>query len=81
MSGFQVRRLGRIMEPERGNPCELEGVLNPAAVRGPEAPVVHEGDHTGGSDDQPIAWVDERRGRLLSGASGPGEIHGWPISG
>ena len=34
MSGFQLQRLGRIMEPEAGNAQEAEGVLNPAAVRG-----------------------------------------------
>ncbi len=36
MSGFQLQRLGQIMEPEPGNPQEIEGVLNPAAVRGPD---------------------------------------------
>jgi predicted GH43/DUF377 family glycosyl hydrolase len=36
MSGFQLRRLGMLMEPEPGNPHEIEGVLNPAAVRGPD---------------------------------------------
>ncbi len=35
MSDFQVLRLGQIMEPQLGNPFEAEGVLNPAAVRGP----------------------------------------------
>src|SRR4029079_19575506 len=34
MAGFQLRRLGLVMEPEPGNPLEAEGVLNPAAVRG-----------------------------------------------
>ena len=34
MSGFQLQRLGLVMEPESGNPHEVEGVLNPAAVRG-----------------------------------------------
>ena len=34
MSGFQLHRLGIVMEPEPGNPMEAEGVLNPAAVRG-----------------------------------------------
>jgi predicted GH43/DUF377 family glycosyl hydrolase len=34
MSGFQMRRLGSIMGPEPGDPREVEGVLNPAAVRG-----------------------------------------------
>src|SRR5207244_7700509 len=33
MAGFQLKRLGLIMEPEPGNPLEAEGVLNPAAVR------------------------------------------------
>jgi beta-1,2-mannobiose phosphorylase / 1,2-beta-oligomannan phosphorylase len=36
MSGFQLKRLGLIMEPEPGNPREVEGVLNPAGVRGPD---------------------------------------------
>jgi predicted GH43/DUF377 family glycosyl hydrolase len=36
MSGFKLKRLGMIMEPEPGNPREIEGVLNPAAVRGPD---------------------------------------------
>ena len=36
MSGFQLQRIGQIMEPEPGNPLEIEGVLNPAAVRGPD---------------------------------------------
>ena len=36
MSGFQLQRLGLIMEPEPGSPQEVEGVLNPAAVRGPD---------------------------------------------
>ena len=36
MSGFTLRRLGMVMEPEPGNPQEVEGVLNPAAVRGPD---------------------------------------------
>jgi predicted GH43/DUF377 family glycosyl hydrolase len=34
MNGFTLRRLGILMEPEPGNPLEVEGVLNPAAVRG-----------------------------------------------
>src|ERR1700681_3309558 len=36
MSGFKLKRLGMVMEPEPGNPQEIEGVLNPAAVRGPD---------------------------------------------
>ncbi len=36
MSEFKMRRLGIVMEPEPGNPLEVEGVLNPAAVRGPD---------------------------------------------
>lgn len=36
MSGFQLQRLGMIMEPEPGNALEVEGVLNPAVVRGPD---------------------------------------------
>jgi len=36
MSAFQLQRLGMLMEPEPGNPMEIEGVLNPAAARGPD---------------------------------------------
>jgi beta-1,2-mannobiose phosphorylase / 1,2-beta-oligomannan phosphorylase len=36
MSGFKLQRLGLLMEPEPGNPQEVEGVLNPAAARGPD---------------------------------------------
>src|ERR1019366_5941636 len=36
MSGFKLKRLGIIMEAEPGNPHEVEGVLNPGAVRGPD---------------------------------------------
>src|ERR1700728_4379469 len=36
MIGLKLRRLGQIMEPEPGNPLEVEGTLNPAAVRGPD---------------------------------------------
>jgi predicted GH43/DUF377 family glycosyl hydrolase len=36
MSGFELQRIGMIMEPEPGNPREVEGVLNPGAVRGPD---------------------------------------------
>lgn len=36
MSEIKLKRLGQIMEPEPGNPMEVEGVLNPAAARGPD---------------------------------------------
>jgi predicted GH43/DUF377 family glycosyl hydrolase len=36
MSGFQLQRLGMLMEPQANNPWEVEGVLNPAAARGPD---------------------------------------------
>jgi predicted GH43/DUF377 family glycosyl hydrolase len=36
MAGFQLKRLGLIMEPEPGNSLEVEGTLNPAGVRGPD---------------------------------------------
>ena len=36
MSGFKLQRLGILMEPQPGNPQEVEGVLNPAAARGPD---------------------------------------------
>lgn len=34
MGGLKLQRMGVIMEPEHGNPMEVEGTLNPAAVRG-----------------------------------------------
>ena len=36
MNGFQLQRLGVVMEPEPGNSMEVEGVLNPASARGPD---------------------------------------------
>jgi predicted GH43/DUF377 family glycosyl hydrolase len=36
MSGLTLQRLGIVMEPEPGNPLEIEGVLNPGAIRGPD---------------------------------------------
>jgi beta-1,2-mannobiose phosphorylase / 1,2-beta-oligomannan phosphorylase len=36
MNEFRLKRLGLLMEPEPGNPQEIEGVLNPAAARGPD---------------------------------------------
>ncbi|MEQ1613759.1 MAG: glycosidase [Hyphomicrobiaceae bacterium] len=36
MSSFQLKRLGIVMEPEAGNPMEVDGVLNPASARGPD---------------------------------------------
>ncbi len=36
MSDFKIKRLGLLMEPEPGNPHEVEGTLNPAAVRAPD---------------------------------------------
>lgn len=36
MIPFQLQRLGTLMEPEPGNEMEVEGVLNPAATRGPD---------------------------------------------
>jgi hypothetical protein len=36
MSGFELQRLGVLMEPQLGDPHEAEGVLNPAAARGPD---------------------------------------------
>ncbi len=36
MSSLKLQRLGQIMKPEAGNPMEVEGVLNPAAARGPD---------------------------------------------
>src|ERR1700731_3735179 len=36
MAGFQLKRLGLMIAPEPGNPLEVEGVLNPAGVRGPD---------------------------------------------
>jgi beta-1,2-mannobiose phosphorylase / 1,2-beta-oligomannan phosphorylase len=36
MTGLVVRRLGTLMEPDPARPEEVEGVLNPAVVRGPD---------------------------------------------
>lgn len=36
MEGLQMHRIGIIMRPEPGNHMEIEGVLNPAAIRGPD---------------------------------------------
>ena len=36
MSGFELQRFAMLMEPQPGNPQEAEGVLNPAAARGPD---------------------------------------------
>ncbi len=36
MGGLQLKRLGIVMKPQPGNPLEVEGVLNPAAARGPD---------------------------------------------
>jgi predicted GH43/DUF377 family glycosyl hydrolase len=36
LSGLKLKRLGILMEPQPGNPEEVEGVLNPAATRGPD---------------------------------------------
>jgi len=36
MSGFKLRRLGVVMEPQPGNMMETEGVLNPGVARGPD---------------------------------------------
>ena len=36
VTGFKLQRLGMLMEPEPGNRQEIEGVLNPAVVRGPD---------------------------------------------
>jgi predicted GH43/DUF377 family glycosyl hydrolase len=36
MPDLELRRMGTIMQPEPGNPHEIEGVLNPAAARGPD---------------------------------------------
>ena len=36
MMPFELERLGILMEPDPGNPHEVEGVLNPGAARGPD---------------------------------------------
>lgn len=33
---YTLRRVGTIMEPQKGNPLEVEGVLNPATAWGPD---------------------------------------------
>jgi predicted GH43/DUF377 family glycosyl hydrolase len=36
MSGLKLKRLGLIMKPQQRNSLEVEGVMNPAAARGPD---------------------------------------------
>jgi beta-1,2-mannobiose phosphorylase / 1,2-beta-oligomannan phosphorylase len=36
MSDYQMQRLGLMLESQASNPYEVEGILNPAAVRGPD---------------------------------------------
>ena len=36
MSGLKLQRLEMVIEPVPGNPQEVEGILNPAAARGPD---------------------------------------------
>ncbi len=36
MGALKLQRIGQIMKPEPGNPLEVDGVLNPAAVRSPD---------------------------------------------
>ena len=36
MRSFQLQRLGIVMTPEKDDPREIEGVLNPGAARGPD---------------------------------------------
>ncbi len=36
MTDLRLQRIGLVMKPEAGNPMETEGILNPAAVRGPD---------------------------------------------
>ncbi len=36
MPDFKLKRIAMIMEPQPGNPNEVEGVLNPAAIRAPD---------------------------------------------
>jgi len=36
MNGLQLKRLGVVMERDPGNSQEAQGVLNPAAARGPD---------------------------------------------
>ncbi len=36
MSPFRLRPLDLVIEPQADNPYEVEGVLNPAAARGPD---------------------------------------------
>src|SRR5690625_7452048 len=36
MIPFKLHRICTIMEPEKGNELEVEGVLNPAVARGPD---------------------------------------------
>jgi hypothetical protein len=70
MNGFKLQRLGMVMEPEPGNPQEVEGVLNPVARSGPDGELTSASDwpawraltcwmfcHLGGIADSPQAKV------------------------
>ncbi|MCO5947514.1 hypothetical protein [Mucilaginibacter flavidus] len=52
MDGFNLKRIGIIMRPEPGNELEIKGVLNPAAIRGPDGdlylfpPLVGKGNYS-----------------------------------
>ena len=58
MSQFKLHRLGMLMEPEPGNPQEVEGVLNPAAARGP--------DGSGGCEDPRVTYVEPLHRYIMS---------------
>ena len=52
---MELQRLGLVMEPEPGNPNEIEGVLNPAAMRGPDAELYLFPRLTGRGNDSRLA--------------------------
>ena len=74
MSGFQLQRLGMLMEPEPGNPQEIEGILNPAATRGPEAGAPKH--RTLNSQPSTLNNGDPRDACPTAGVS-PGKSAGW----
>jgi hypothetical protein len=75
MSGFQLQRQGMLMEPEPGNPNEVEGVLNPAVDSG----VVTRTPRDHRQRRVRHRHRPARRSRLAPTAST--RITGWPANG
>ncbi len=40
MTNFKLTRIGTMMEPQAGDPNEVEGVLNPAVIRAKDGQLI-----------------------------------------